>query len=1606
MMYNVTYLGKPVYGTDEENCILEPKLDEELNSAGTFTFTVPVENESLWNSIEVFNGEVIIYEEDEVIWFGRPFQIVRDWLNRKVVTCEGALAYFNDIVQATHTYDGIPLYTEAGVQNGKKGFFNTIIDLHNDMVQMDDATDFSRQIFVGNITVDNEPNIYREVDYQTTSEVLQQMCLDTNGGYFILRKAMDPSDGYVKTYIDWVKDMPYGTTQKITFGRNLLDVSQDLNGSDICTVLLAFGSDDKTIAGLNKWTSENDPYSCKDGTDIYHKGKDSEYLIDIQGYKKYGRVLKVKTWNDIVANDASGKEQLFIKAAEWLNDQNTDITTIECNAADLHYIDTDDDNDQGKLRIGQKVTILSPVHDLNAKELPIFKISMSLDSGAKTITMGTPPKRELTDIVKSSGGSTRGSSGTTGGGGGSDSSGGGSGSVNIPVKDVQVKFPGDEKFGTVVKKKVAKIDLSELGGGVSDVRLDNVSKVSSGVANINTSDIVQPNPEGESTGDLVSIKIGQNKYNIPSVSNVVSDVTLDGVSIKDPNDNIAKILSRDIIEGGVEGNFEHVVEKTYNVNVRPSKDIGKKTDILIETDIDDHEVTILTQADTPINLQEIGGWYTYEQDFVAEPTGYYDPYDIDPQTGQPRWKYDPTSPQRVHNVLVCNGDKSGSWYFPTVNHPPGNYKPFDGHMGTANVYGYKINTSGYVDIMFEFHDPNGVKYKPTKVSGIFAFKDFEAGTEVYSEDYGYYPYQESYSGSTIVRLHVSNDGENWTSYDAVSAPESGNGNFIFNIDEYYEYIRMSCTNYLYSPAGYKEFTVKAVPESHIKNIWFKTEDKAWIKQHVPKIVPNPSDQATDTLSTIDIDGRVYEFNANAPVQDVYLDGSSVLDANGIAQLTSPTIPVTDVTLDGSSVVNNGVAELTSPTIPVQDVKVDGSSVVDGNGDANITIPVTDVTLDGSSVVSNGVAALSSPNIPVQDVLVDGYSVLDAYGNAQIQMPVIPTVPVQDVLVDGYSVVDANGNAQIQMPVIPSVPVQDVYLDGYSVLDANGIAQLSSPNIPVTDVELDGQSVVSNGVASLTSPTIPVTDVEVNGSSVLNNGVAEITIPQVTYPVNDVEVDGQSVVNQNGVAEITMPTIPVTDVELDGISVVSNGVASLTSPTIPVTDVEVDGVSVVSNGVASITSPTIPVTDVEVNGTSVVSQGVAEINASVVEANPSSGTSVGDLTSIEIDGTKYDIPSGGGGGTTVVPNPVGQPTEDLDTVQIGNTIFDIPAGTNVVANPQTQPTERLNTIQIGNSTYRVAEGSGGETIVDFNYTGSIQTFTAPKAGDYILEVWGAQGGQANESVHGGYGGYSVGTVTLAQGDTIYICVGGKGGGNYTQDTSVVGYNGGGEANYGGDRGNGGGATHIATRTGLLYTLSSHQSDILIVAGGGGGSGYYPGDECDGGSGGGYIGGTGETYDSNSHPGTGGTQLAGGETDDYSGQSHGSFGQGASRDDGDLWGGSGGGGGFYGGGASTNNAGAGGGSGYINTTELTDAAMYGYSVLESSATATKTFSVNAHSSDAIPQYAKEGNGHARITYNEGDFDPYVTVGDLYDACVANGVTPASQTLTAIIAAILSN
>lgn len=228
----------------------------------------------------------------------------------------------------------------------------------------------------------------------------------------------------------------------------------------------------------------------------------------------------------------------------------------------------------------------------------------------------------------------------------------------------------------------------------------------------------------------------------------------------------------------------------------------------------------------------------------------------------------------------------------------------------------------------------------------------------------------------------------------------------------------------------------------------------------------------------------------------------------------------------------------------------------------------------------------------------------------------------------------------------------------------------------------------------------------------------------------------------------------------------------------------------------------------------------------------------------------------------------------------------------------------------NKMYGVGSANYNGSVMNFDYTGSVQTATlAP--GTYKLECWGGQGGTYSSYI-GGYGGYSKGTITLTEATTVYISVGGAG----SSSSTAAGFNGGGTGISSG-RG-GGGATDVRIGQNSLYSR-------VIVAGGGGGAGVTSANANPCGCGGGEYGGDGYCNDTTgsytigqNRSGGSASQTAGGIT--WSTGTQATFGQGGNASGYSC---GGGGGGWYGGGGAydsdsdSDGRWGGGGSGYVYT-----------------------------------------------------------------------------------------
>lgn len=279
----------------------------------------------------------------------------------------------------------------------------------------------------------------------------------------------------------------------------------------------------------------------------------------------------------------------------------------------------------------------------------------------------------------------------------------------------------------------------------------------------------------------------------------------------------------------------------------------------------------------------------------------------------------------------------------------------------------------------------------------------------------------------------------------------------------------------------------------------------------------------------------------------------------------------------------------------------------------------------------------------------------------------------------------------------------------------------------------------------------------------------------------------------------------------------------------------------------------------------------------------------------------------------------------------------------------------------NKMYGVGSANYNGSVMNFDYTGSVQTATlAP--GTYKLECWGGQGGTYSSYI-GGYGGYSKGTITLTEATTVYISVGGAG----SSSSTAAGFNGGGTGISSG-RG-GGGATDVRIGQNSLYSR-------VIVAGGGGGAGVTSANANPCGCGGGEYGGDGYYNDTTgsytigqNRCGGSASQTAGGKT--WSTSTQATFGQGGNASGYSC---GGGGGGWYGGGGAYDNDSdsdgrwGGGGSGYVYTSSTAKNYPNGC-LLNSTHYLTNAQTIAGNTSFTSPTGSAEtghtGSGFCRIT-----------------------------------------
>lgn len=347
-MYRVYCDDLLLYHSKLENLVLlHPSVELEVNKTGSFTFTIPHDH-PYYGLIHKMKSIITVYQDDFLLFRGRVLDDEIGWHNEKAVTCEGEMAFLLDSILRPYDFAGsIPEYLAL------------LLDSHNSQV------DAEKQFALGNVTVTdaNEYIVRSNMDYTDTWTEMQNKLIKLLGGYLQIRHEKGVH------YLDYLQDFTLLSPQKITFGRNLLDLKRIRKGADIATAVIPLGAKLKDADG-NDTGERLTIAKVNDGSDT---------LVDADARAQYGLIVKT-----VIFDDVTEAKNLLTKGKAHLAGLVNLPETIELTAADLAALG----QEITSFHIGTKVQVTSSPHGID-QLFTVSKLSINLlDPASNHLMLG------------------------------------------------------------------------------------------------------------------------------------------------------------------------------------------------------------------------------------------------------------------------------------------------------------------------------------------------------------------------------------------------------------------------------------------------------------------------------------------------------------------------------------------------------------------------------------------------------------------------------------------------------------------------------------------------------------------------------------------------------------------------------------------------------------------------------------------------------------------------------------------------------------------------------------------------------------------------------------------------------------------------------------------------------------------------------------------------------------------------------------------------------------------------------------------------------------------------------------------------------------------
>lgn len=344
---------------DRNMVVLSGKISNEINRAGTFEFQLPPGNYCIKNKLfkKLTSIIEVYWENDSEPYFrGRILDTQKAFNGTMTFRCEGMMSVLNDSIVR-------PLGdSEKGINAPVGNLFNDLITFHNNQVY--DAEDPDSPKYFKTIDIqgyDSTEFNFPYANYEKTLEYIQNNILSNEevGG----RMWVDGQTIHLHADTESLQTI---SEQPIVFGENLFDLTQNINASELYTVILPTGKDGLTL----------------DGTD---------YIENSAAVAKFGRI-----WYHAEFSDVEDTSELRTKATEMLNRNIDEVTSIEVSALDMHIMNSD----QKPLKIGMCIPVMSPPHGIDVSYI-CTAASIDICNPANTkYTLGVNPETLTTKQMK------------------------------------------------------------------------------------------------------------------------------------------------------------------------------------------------------------------------------------------------------------------------------------------------------------------------------------------------------------------------------------------------------------------------------------------------------------------------------------------------------------------------------------------------------------------------------------------------------------------------------------------------------------------------------------------------------------------------------------------------------------------------------------------------------------------------------------------------------------------------------------------------------------------------------------------------------------------------------------------------------------------------------------------------------------------------------------------------------------------------------------------------------------------------------------------------------------------------------------------------------